>query len=334
MSLTTTVYNQSSAFQELRPSWEELLQVTTSPQVFQTPAFLESWWSTLGSGELHIITFRTASEKLVGIAPLFMHETSEGEKEIAFIGCVNVSDYLDVCIDPSYTSEVYTALAEHLKREQANNQWSSIYLCSLPASSATRSWFLKHFDAGVERQQDVSPTISLPESWDAYLAWLPRKQRHEIRRKFRRLETIEHSFEVLRDETAVQDAFDDFVQLHRASSREKNDFWDEKHLAFFQHLLPAAARSGWIRLYFLNIQGTRVATMLVFEYNKQFFLYNSGFNPTLHAEFSPGMVLIAHTIREAIEAGATTYDFLRGDEEYKFRFGAVSAGVFDLTWKA
>jgi CelD/BcsL family acetyltransferase involved in cellulose biosynthesis len=71
--------------------------------------------------------------------------------------------------------------------------------------------------------------------------------------------------------------------------------------------------------------------MLIFDYNDQFLLYNSGFDPAQFNNLSTGNVLTAYTIKQAIEQRKTVYDFLRGDEVYKFRFGAVSQPVYDIS---
>lgn len=327
MSIETTILSDPQTFTTLKNDWMDLLSRSVTNYVFQSPQFQEAWWQALGSGEVCIITVRDG-DRLIGLAPFYI-EPNERGRQICFIGCVNVSDYLDILVDKNHQQEVYDALETTLKTEFT--EWDRLFLCSLPEASPTRVWLPQAFPNATEKQQDISPYIPLPKTWDEYLAGIDRKQRHEIKRKMRRLEETDHTFEVISTEKEAHQALQDFIQLHRASSAEKNDFWDEKHLGFFSNFIPAAGAQGWLKLFFLKIENVRAAAMLVLDYNNQYLLYNSGFDPAQFKNVSPGNVLTAYTIRTAIVEKKDIYDFLRGDEEYKFRFGAVAKPVFDIT---
>lgn len=328
MNVQTDILTSASAFSELQTEWLDLLGQSVTNYVFQTPQFQEAWWNTLGEGELQIITIRIENQ-LIGLAPLYKHKNEAGKQELCFVGCVNVSDYLDILVDSNHQKLVYDAITDVLKTKLTG--WQSIYLCSLPERSPTRDWLKSVFPQATEKQQDVSPAIQLPSSWDEYLNSIDRKQRHEIRRKMRRVEEIDHSFEIITTQKAAEEALADFIHLHKLSSAEKRDFWDDNHLNFFSTFVPAAGQAGWLKLFFLKIGSVRAATMLVFDYNNQFLLYNSGFDPEQFRSLSTGNVLTAFTIKQAIEHSREVYDFLRGNEEYKFRFGAVAKPVFDIS---
>jgi CelD/BcsL family acetyltransferase involved in cellulose biosynthesis len=90
------------------------------------------------------------------------------------------------------------------------------------------------------------------------------------------------------------------------------------------------AETGYLKLFFLELNQVKAAALLCFDYDNQFLLYNSGYDPDLFAHLSPGNVLVSYTIEEAMRLGRTRYDFLRGDEIYKFRFGAEAEPVYDL----
>lgn len=329
--LQTSIHTNASIFEELKDEWLDLLHRSVTNYIFQSPQFLSAWWKSLGEGDLKIIAVRSEEGKLVGLAPLYLQTNANDEKELCFVGCVNVSDYLDILVDKDFEAEVYQAVADVLNSDQI--EWQCMYLCSLPETSPTRDWLKKTFADAKETQQDVSPYITLPGTFDQYLSSIDRKQRHEIKRKMRRVGESDHEFEVVTTEDAAQAAIEEFIQLHKASSTEKRDFWDESHLAFFRTFIPDSAAAGWLQLYFLKVEGTRTASMLVFDYNNQFLLYNSGFNPDAFKHLSTGNVLTAYTIEKAIEQKRSIYDFLRGDEEYKFRFGAVAQPVYDITIK-
>ena len=91
---------------------------------------------------------------------------------------------------------------------------------------------------------------------------------------------------------------------------------------FFLEVARRMLAMGSLRLFFLTINGKKAATMFAFEYGRRFWLYNSGFDPEAHAQLSLGWVLLAYVIEYAIATGCEVFDFMQGNEEYKYRFGA------------
>ena len=87
---------------------------------------------------------------------------------------------------------------------------------------------------------------------------------------------------------------------------------------------------GWLRLNFLTITGERAASYLNFTYNNEMLVYNSGLLPEAYGRLSPGIVLLAWNIRHAIEEGISRFDFLQGDESYKYQMGGRDEAVFNL----
>ena len=122
-----------------------------------------------------------------------------------------------------------------------------------------------------------------------------------------------------------------FLQLHRLSKAGKARFMDERMEAFFRDATRGLAAAGWARLWFLDCDGTAVASFLCLETlgsaGGSVGLYNSGFDPE-HAKLAPGIVLLAHIIRDAIDRGVLVFDFLRGEESYKYAFGPVPQDLF------
>ena len=120
-----------------------------------------------------------------------------------------------------------------------------------------------------------------------------------------------------------------FIHLHRVSQPQKALFMDPRREAFFDDMGKAMAREGILRLAWVESRGKPIASVVSFVYGKTWGLYNSGFDPE-YREFSPGIVLVAHTIQRAIEEGLEVYDFLRGPEPYKYDFGAKDRDLFRL----
>ena len=101
-------------------------------------------------------------------------------------------------------------------------------------------------------------------------------------------------------------------------------------LSFFREIIHTFAEKGWLKVYFLDIDETPAAVLLAFDYGNEIILYNSGFDAEKFGYFSPGNVIISYSIQHAIQLGRMRYDFLRGDEVYKFRFGGVAEDVFGV----
>jgi CelD/BcsL family acetyltransferase involved in cellulose biosynthesis len=314
--------SEPACFEQLASEWHELLDQAAVNHVFITPEFQSVWWKCFGQGELHVVTFRDDTGKLVGLAPL-----QKNGDELSFIGNKDLCDYLDFIVDKEVEEQIYAELTEYLKK------FSKVMLLSVPHNSPTRKYLADVFGPQLnEQQQDVCPVIPLPKTWEEYLTLLGKKQRHEIKRKWQKLEQeVLATFTLVDNQQLAEKDILDFIALHQHSSQEKKEFWDDKHMEFFTLLLTKVAEKGWLQLFFLEIKGERVATMLGFAYRNELFLYNSGFSADEYRQLSVGNVLTSFTIKYAIEAGFIRYDFLRGDEEYKFRYGAQAEPVFDLT---
>ncbi len=184
--------------------------------------------------------------------------------------------------------------------------------------------------AGIETEMssgESTAVLELPRSWDGYMAAIGKKHRHEIRRKRRR---YEESIGPVVHEThrGTEWGFEEFVRLHRLAQGEKGAFMSRDVARLFASL---SWTDGW-RIDLLRIPGTQRASACLFSYVDQdgFYLYNSSYDPDL-AEASPGLVLIATCIQQAIEMSLPRFDFLKGDEAYKYRLGAEPRSLFEVT---
>jgi CelD/BcsL family acetyltransferase involved in cellulose biosynthesis len=167
----------------------------------------------------------------------------------------------------------------------------------------------------------TSPRLGLPPDFETYVQSLGKKERHELRRKIRRLEkstkaTFRWATEVERGGT-----LDRFFALHRLSRGEKADFMTPEVEGFFRDIADALWPLGWLRLGVLRAHDEDAAVLFAFAYRGTLALYNAAYDPAL-ASLSIGIVGHAWAIREAIVERLDTYDLLRGDEPYKYDLGA------------
>ena len=342
-ALTVTVYGPQASpdgFDALAGEWDTLLQRSRSNVIFLTHAWQKTWWTYLGHGDLWIVAFRRAdTDALVGIAPLYHFTHADGEHagraRLTLIGCLEVSDYLDLIIAKGWEEQVYSALAGWLQSGDAP-AWDILDLCNLPEVSTTYSRFadlLRADDLDVEVfREDVAPQFELPPHYATYLQeQVDKKQRHEIRRKQRRAEReADTSFFMVGPQHCLEAEVDDFIALQRASRDDKADFMTPEMRRFFNAIARVMYDAGYLRLSFLTMDGEKAATLFAFEYDRRYLLYNSGYDPDAHAHLSPGWVLLAYIIQYAIAVGCHTFDFMQGDEEYKYRFGSRDYNVMRM----
>lgn len=173
---------------------------------------------------------------------------------------------------------------------------------------------------------DVAAVLDLPDSVDDYMEDIGKKQRHEIRRKRRRYR--EGIGELIRERHSEPGwGFDEFIRLHRMAEGEKGEFMTADRLAFFEGLMDS---DGWVVDLLRHPVEDRATACAFSHVDVDYSLYNSSYDPTL-AESSPGVALLGVLIEGAIEDRCQRFDFLKGDEVYKFRLGAFERPLFTVT---
>ena len=299
-------------------AWDRLLGASAVNVPFLTWQWHTIWWQHFGPpGSLRLFVVEEGSGEPVGVLPLM----AVGEGVLRFVGGVDISDYLDIVSRRGREEEVWKALLAAL----GERQWGSLDLHCLPADSPTIPLLpaltaAQGLRVRVEREERC-PILDLPADWETYLAGLDAKARHELRRKLRRCERTHPDARArLVTEAEISAALDTFFVLHRKSSAGKARFMDERMEAFFRTAASEFAKREWLQLWTLEAERP-LAALLCFDYAGVVSVYNSGFEPDARAA-SPGIVLIAHALREAISRGRQRFDFLRGEEAYKYDFGA------------
>ena len=281
--------------------WNRLVERCRTPVPFATWQFQTAWLRTFAPGPLHLLAAQDGAGEWVGVLPLYETPTPEGPV-LRLVGGTDIADYLDLVAVTGREEEVWKAMLPVL----ADLTWRTVDLRPVPAASATPGLLAGlAATAGLSFRADVEdrcPVIDLPGTWDAYLAGLSGKDRHELRRKLRRAETGHPRVEVARTPAAMAALMDGFVALHRRSKVGKARFMDDAMEAFFRGLGEALATAGLAALWMLWLEERPVAALFCLEQAGTVSLYNSGFDPEARA-MSPGVVLIARTIEDAITRG-------------------------------
>lgn len=328
-------FTTPQVFEELKSEWNTLLKNSVTDTPFSTYEWHKNWWAAYHPGDLWILSFRDEHNCLLGIASFFIESTDNGQHIVHFVGCEDVTDYLDILADKDHLEAVYEALADALVEHR--DVFDALDLCNIPADSPSYQLLpdilLKRGLAVNTQKQEVCPTIPLPATFDEYFQLVNKKDRKELQRKLRLAQGQGDSINwyTVNGRHNIDEEVEKFLKLMASSHPEKAQFLqDEQHLAFFKSIVPAAAESGWLQLNFLEIAGEPVAAYLNFDYNNRIWVYNSGLEPNKAAALSPGIILLLYNIEHAIEQHYEAFDFLRGDEQYKYRMGAQDTIIYNL----
>jgi CelD/BcsL family acetyltransferase involved in cellulose biosynthesis len=319
----------------LEKEWNDLLGVSASHVPFLRHEYITAWWQGLGGGEwahgeLFVVTARDDGGELVGIAPMFITDNRDGEPALMLLGSIEISDYLDIIARerdiPAFIEALLTYLMDQPTPAVSQLDWfnlleSSPTLGALQAAAQKLGWSYS------QHSLQHCPYILLPDDWEDYICCIDKKQRHEIRRKMRRAEEyyLPVRWYFCQDESTLEQDIDDFLQL-MSHDGEKAKFLTPEMRKQMHAIVQAAFQAGWLQLSFIEVNGQRAAGYLNFDCMDHIWVYNSGLDFQF-SELSLGWVLLGHLLQWAIENGRQCFDFMRGDEQYKYRFGAVDRQV-------
>ncbi len=323
MSLRLALYDTFSP--DVVTPWERVLEQDTEAGVFAHPAWLRAWWETLGSGELilglvwdddaPVAVFATsgAADGLLNV--LGSQDVTDEQVPVSVPG--READTLRFFLDWAFSEGGFDRVRFHSVLDGV--RWIDVLAGVASDGGFTLS----------KEQVDVAPVIELPSSFDDYMASLDGHDRHEMRRKRRRLgETGEWKIRRAH-EVGWESDLAAFFEFHRQAPGEKAGFFTEERERFFRRLAADLFLMGLARLDVLDLEGEPVACTFSYDYRDSLALYNSSFRSDL-AKLAPGMVLVGSLIEQSIDENKKTFDFLRGDESYKKRFGPVARPVWEL----
>lgn len=309
-------------FDTLTMCWHETAATLPWHSLFTLPPWLRAWWSAFGKGwESHICAVRDQNA-LIGIAPLMLRN---GEAQ--FMGSPDVSDFMDCIIVPGAEAVFFKTLITHLRQLQIKR------LVLRPVRSD--SLVFLHLPAVAEElgcrahctPDDVVLELSLPASWDMFLQQLGGKQRHEIRRKLRRLKENGHiHFWTVNNQDQTKQAMETFISLFRQNRDDKASFMTLQMEQFFCTAADALSAEQILSLGLLSLNARPIAAVMCFDYQSVRYLYNNAYDRQC-SSLSVGLLSKIFSIRDSIEQGLAKYDFLKGAEEYKQRLGGKPSAL-------
>jgi CelD/BcsL family acetyltransferase involved in cellulose biosynthesis len=318
----------------LAEEWDDLLAHSEAPTVFLTWAWVSSWRETLGSNQRLLIATarRPADGLLVGIAPMTVERRVDGRllryRALQFAGAgAAASDHLDLIIRTGYEQvavPLWSAIIEI-------GEWDVFALDGLRPRSRLANLMSRQPGYKARYIEPTQcPVLTLPDSWEEYEASLGRNLRRNLRRYARKLDfdstepVIQHTVVSPEEvDRTIRKLASLHVKAHAAAGTESS-FAGDDVVQF--HLLVAARflDLGILRLHRLDVGTSIAAIEYCFSYGDVVSYFQTGYD-LRWSRYGPGRQIMAHSIRAAIEEGATYFDFLRGDEEYKQAWGAELA---------
>jgi CelD/BcsL family acetyltransferase involved in cellulose biosynthesis len=348
-------------------TWDRLAAATPWATPFSRWAVHRAWWDGYGVNahdETVVVTDPAAADpdELVAIVPLMHRHAVEPDDAInrtrmraaggaeltpvaptakaVYFGASYHADYATVLAAPGRLPAVASALVDTLAEPASGHPdpWDAVDLrrlrCADPAGGVladalaaeapARGW------AVMREREDVCPVLVLGAGcdFDAYLGTLGKKERHEIRRKIRRAEAA-GAVRLERSPDPIAD-LDAFIDLHQRRWGEAGLFpptpGGDQSRVFFRRLFELTGGSDLLQLQFLSVGGRRIAAGIWFDDGATLYFYNAGVDPDAR-DLSPGILLVARSIEGALAAGRRRFDFLRGNEAYKYGWGAVDEPI-------
>lgn len=336
---TWQVVTTDEEFLSLRDEWDELFLSNPRHRPFQAWGWVVAWLKYLaGPHELSIICRRTEAGRLEFVLPLVI---SSGNGQYGSPRIMSVCGYGPECSDhasclraPSLDAQMAELAAESMTR------FCDVTLRVELGNLDSAGQYADHLSAAIRADNRTvrltefatCPVVQLPDSWDSFLQQFSSNFRSQTRRHHKRIDT--HSDLQFRSVPASESAqfAEDLMRLNRnrigvkgrVSSLEDPDFRD-----FLRAAIPCLAEKGLAWLDVVEEHGRTIAAALNLVHGNRVYYYMGGFDSDA-GKIRPGTALFARVIMRSIENGYTEYDFLRGDDAYKYRWGATDAYTYRL----
>ncbi len=327
-AFTTEVVRDPETFDSLEHEWNEAVARAQTSHPFLSHEWFRTWWECFGNGRaLHLVIVRSGTA-IVAIAPLMIEQVQMYGLSVRRVDLLHNdhsprADWIIAGAHEPACEAVWSALQE------SREQWDLLQLSRLPADSPTLATLaaLAQRDScptGIWRG-DVSPYLTLTDTWDCYHASLSAKFRSNLRNRMTRLAKFgEPRLEIIAnpDEAARDDAVRLEASGWKAEARTSIAS-DPAVQQFYARLADRASGRGWLRLMFLTVGGRRIATAYGSVFDRRLFLFKTGYDPEF-AACSPFKLLTFLAVQSAYAEGLREVDFLGDAEPWKLEWTSTS----------
>ena len=315
--------HQPAALAALREEWDALLSLCKRATIYQTWEWNDAWWNAFHQGKRLRLLEARVNGRLVGIAPLYVsRHLGTPLRRLAFIG-TGASDYMDIIAQEENAEDVCVAVLRYLG---ASRSYDLADLQQLSPDALLKSFHSVRSNPAQTHTlitQEPCPYVALPSRWEDYTASLGKKMRSNLAYYDRLLpRTFPDTSIHLAEKEQIDEAMSALFDLHQKRWNARllpGVLGADRVQKFHRMVAERFAARGWLRLHMTELQGRIVAALYCFQYRARYYYYLGGFAPDL-GKYSLGTVLTAHAMRHAISEGCADFDFLRGNEPYKYRW--------------
>ena len=325
----------------LEPAWNELLRSSEANSIFLTWEWITTWWQFYGNRRaLHIVVVRAKDGAIVGLAPLCraQHRFLLSWQTISFIGAGGdvTPEYLDFIVRRGYEQPVVRAIVEHLLADPTIDELDLLPFASASPNLAQTLDILRAAKGTVRhRHGPRCPILPLPSSPEEFLATRSKNYKKKVGEYQRRCEKRLNVR--LRQAVTADEVRRDLATLrtfHGTHLKGRSRaFRSAQYMGFHETFATRLLSSNALRIYALESDSRTLALVYGFIYEGRYYFYQGGRDPAFVAE-RVGLVLMHKVIQEAIRDGAKVFDFLTGEEDYKYRWAVSADGSDRIThWK-
>lgn len=308
-------------FDLIRRQWGELLEKVSDHTIFQTYDYVRTWWQIFGKNrELKLLVVKKLENgKVAAIIPFYMRK-HYGFKILQLIGD-NFADYVHFLslIDADQLSE---ALAMYLID---NRDWDCSFLNGVVCGSMTDRVLKILTDKGFVKYQYKlvkAPKLRMSSGWEKFYENLGKKTRKDTEYNLRRLAKIGELSMTSISGNKIKPNLDTFFKMHKKRWQEADSnsiFNNADNRKFFEEIAEKFDKQGRLAFSNLMIDQEVLAMHFGFKYNKQFYYYIPAYN-IAYSQFSVGRILTLELIKQCYRENYESFDFMAGDEKYKYRF--------------
>lgn len=313
----------------IRQEWNSLAASDPRDGFFRTAAWVIPWLKSISKkAEPFVVTVRDTENTLIGLAPMCLisfEDLGFKLKTLTFAGREVVSgDFLDFVALPACRPIVIQAVLDFIWEQRAS--WNMLQFGELVTGadthSAAKAWAVKNNLVVRQQELRICPYIDLPSTFDDYQKGLNKNMRYLIRRRKRDVLIKNNcTIQTCTGVEEIQNGISILSELHTARWKKVNQSGNLTKVGFQEFLnetctkLPSECKC---RLYILRYNEDKVCALLAFHFSESALYYQAGWDPDSSiSRFSPGVVLMAHAIEDAISQRLQYFEFLRGDETYK-----------------
>ncbi len=314
----------------IKNDWNKLLLKSQNATPFQSwewnYAFVEDFKI---SERLKIIAGFNEDSELIAVAPLKLtRHFVPWITVLEFIGS-GPSDYSDFLILEEYKLSFLKAFFDYIEE---NKDWTILNFKSLRENTVK----LISRELCVEiTPQTVCPLAILPDTMEQFENEMNKKELTGVKRQLRKLLSENRlTYSVLDSPKDLKEGIDNFISLHQErhnSKGERGKIYSKRQRERFHRFSVLMCGVGLLKIETLKIDNRVVAANFILAQNKKMYNYLSGMDPQ-YSKFKPGKILIYYMIKDAIKKGYKVYDFLQGDEKYKYYWTNNEVKLYNVSY--